>query len=523
MASYANDNSEKYISEKDVKEAILMKTLKPENLDPVENLDDYLQELLKRKKRPQDIVIDNTLEKVQDKVLDIMGPLSKLWVMIEQVNSGSGSSSTVEMDAVLELLEKTVLLIGQCNNTITYKRRKNVLLGVTGTSSSQVASMLKEKAAFLQKHDQAHFPKDFRDHLTGSLKAKKQSIEAIAEIVNLPRERGPFKCAPHFIKEDQMGAENSGPTTTVNYTFCSKRKKPSHGISQISLPIILNMEELTHVHRTLKKFFPKQKIPNRALAGRIKEFLPAWILLALVEGYQIHLVMDPVQEKAPKVPKLNQEQQKQVDLEVKAMLEKSSISKVCHSKGEVLSSLLLISKKVGRNQPVINLKDLISFIPYKHFKMEGLHCLKCVLQKRDYTCKINLKDADFSSSTQRLTKISTVSLGRKLVRVPVPILWFWDQLPEFLQIIKGSDLSFETSDDKGHSLSRRFIDFRKQYERNIYRKGYCDLPIATSRLCNKSEEVCVRSCTRNRVLRVHCEFPNYDFVITKGKGSESKR
>ena len=83
MASYANDNSEKYISEKDVKEAILMKTLKPENLDPVENLDDYLQELLKRKKRPQDIVIDNTLEKVQDKVLDIMGPLSKLWVMIE--------------------------------------------------------------------------------------------------------------------------------------------------------------------------------------------------------------------------------------------------------------------------------------------------------------------------------------------------------------------------------------------------------------------------------------------------------
>ena len=75
-----------------------------------------------------------------------MGPLSKLWVMVEQVNSGSasGSSSTVEMDTVFELLEKTVLLIGQCNNTITYERWKNVLLGVTGTSSSQVASMLKK-------------------------------------------------------------------------------------------------------------------------------------------------------------------------------------------------------------------------------------------------------------------------------------------------------------------------------------------------------------------------------------------
>ena len=101
MASHANNNLEKYIPEKDVKEAIFIKKSRSENLDPVKKLDDYLQELLKQKKRRQDIVIDNTLETVQDKVLDIIVPLLKLWVMIEQVNSGSGSSSTVEMDTVL--------------------------------------------------------------------------------------------------------------------------------------------------------------------------------------------------------------------------------------------------------------------------------------------------------------------------------------------------------------------------------------------------------------------------------------
>ena len=77
------------------------------------------------------------------------------------------------------------------NNTITYERRKNVLLGVTGTSPSQVASMLlKEKTKLLQKHNQALFGKVFRDHLTAnlSLKVKKQSkkqfkaIEAIEEV-----------------------------------------------------------------------------------------------------------------------------------------------------------------------------------------------------------------------------------------------------------------------------------------------------------------------------------------------------
>ena len=152
--------------------------------------------------------MDNTLEKVQDKVLDILGLLSKLWLMIEQVNSGSasGSSSTVEMDTVLELLEKTVLLIGQCNNTITYERRKNVLLGVTGTSSSQVTSMLKEKVAFLQKHDQAPFGKDFRAHLTESLKAKKQSIEAITEVSKSTNRKRPFQEGPSFYQ----GSPNEG-------------------------------------------------------------------------------------------------------------------------------------------------------------------------------------------------------------------------------------------------------------------------------------------------------------------------
>ena len=106
--------------------------------------------------------------------------------------------------------------------------------------------------------------------------------------------------------------------------------------------------------------------------------------------------MEPVQEKAPKVRKLNQKQQKQVDLEVKAMLEKGSISKVYHSKRKFLRSLFLISKKSGENRPVMYLKDLNQFIPYKHFKMEGLHGLKYVLQKRDYMYEIDLKGAYFS-------------------------------------------------------------------------------------------------------------------------------
>ena len=108
-----------------------------------------------------------------------MGPLSELWVMIEKANSEKdGNAPVVEMDTVLELLEKTVVLIGQCSNTATYERRKNAFLGVTGTSFTQVAAMLKENVSFLQKHDKALFGKEFTDNLAETIKAKKQSIEA---------------------------------------------------------------------------------------------------------------------------------------------------------------------------------------------------------------------------------------------------------------------------------------------------------------------------------------------------------
>ena len=257
------------------------------------------------------------------------------------------------------------------------------------------------------------------------------------------------------------------------------------------------MEELTHVHPFLKKLFFKQKMPKCAVAGSIKEFLPAWKLLtkdqellALVEGHQILLLMEPVRKKAPKIPKLNQKQQKLVDLEVKAMLEKGSISKVCHSKGEFLSSLFLISKKGNANRPVINLKDLNRFIHYKHFKMEDLHCLKNVLQKGDYICKIDLKDAYFSVPLHKYSRKLIRFLREGNLYEFLCLCFGLGPAPRIFTKLLKVPISVLRRHNKGHNLSRRFIDFGKQHEQNISGKGLCDLPIATSRLCDKSKDVC---------------------------------
>ena len=56
--------------------------------------------------------------------------------------------------------------------------------------------MLQEKAAFLQKHDQVLFGKDFRDQLMEILKGKKQSIDATAEVSKYTNRKWPFREGP---------------------------------------------------------------------------------------------------------------------------------------------------------------------------------------------------------------------------------------------------------------------------------------------------------------------------------------
>ena len=67
-----------------------------------------------------------------------------------------------------------------------------------------------------------------------------------------------------------------------------------------------------------------------------------------------------------------------------------------HQAGEFLSNISLVGKRDGGNRPVVNLRYLNQFILYQHFKMEGLFCLRKILQEGDYMCKMDMKDAYFS-------------------------------------------------------------------------------------------------------------------------------
>ena len=162
---------------------------KADNLDNVKKLDDFLREILKEKRKTNEQNIENVLEKLQRKTVDVMGPLSKLWNILEGAKGAEEDAVQISINDLLHYVEQTVLLLGQSSNAITYHRRLNVL-GSVMNSQYQVKSMLKEKASLLQKHDEYLFGKKFRNHIADTIKSKKQTKEIFIE------HKKPFSFSP---------------------------------------------------------------------------------------------------------------------------------------------------------------------------------------------------------------------------------------------------------------------------------------------------------------------------------------
>ena len=164
MANYANKYFEEYVPEYSLKEkeGILCQNPVPDNLDNVKKLDNVLRGISKEKRKTSEQSVKNVLEKLQRKTVDVMGPLSKLWNILEGAKGAEEDAMQISISDLLHYVEQTVLLLGQSSNAITFHRRLNVL-GSVMNSQYQVKSMLKEKTSLLQKHDEYLFGKKVKE------------------------------------------------------------------------------------------------------------------------------------------------------------------------------------------------------------------------------------------------------------------------------------------------------------------------------------------------------------------------
>ena len=175
-----------------------------------------------------ELAFDAALEKINNKTMDIMGPLSRLWYSVDQYssviedpNSSLEDPPQLPIDDALQLIEQTVLLVGQCCNTISCDRRKSILSSVTG--STQASSMLKEKAEILRNDDGSLFGTYFRDEILENQKAEKKSKEAFS-IPNTsssisskqPSYRSPFRLGPPNFRYNNNTNNNNIINNRIN-------------------------------------------------------------------------------------------------------------------------------------------------------------------------------------------------------------------------------------------------------------------------------------------------------------------
>ena len=97
---------------------------------------------------------DNQMGKFEEKILQVMGPLSWLWKGLEDVQNESSETVEVPVDTFSTLIEQTTLLLGKASLPISYAHRLNILKTLL-KDPRKAKTLLRKKTALLQK-DEGH-------------------------------------------------------------------------------------------------------------------------------------------------------------------------------------------------------------------------------------------------------------------------------------------------------------------------------------------------------------------------------
>lgn len=108
-------------------------------------------------------------------------------------------------------------------------------------------------------------------------------------------------------------------------------------------------------------------------------------------GYQLQFEHTPTPWRT-KPLRLNTEDQVAVDLAVQKFIKAGIITRSPSQSRDFLSTFFTIQEATKR-RPILNCTKLNQFLQIQHFKMEGVPALRDIIEKDDFMCKVDLKDA----------------------------------------------------------------------------------------------------------------------------------
>ena len=209
MVEYVSRHFNASIPDKDIEEQLLTENPLPSNLQQVRPLDNLIRSLL----LPSQTVTtsDHQMERFQGKILDVMGPLSRLWKGLEELRKASSDKAVeVPVYKFVTLVEQVILLLGQASRSLSYTRPLNILKMITN-DLRKAEAMLKKNENILRESETHLFGKKFRSHIMEIEKSRKTSLEAFKDI---GEKKSPFRKGSSHSKSKPHG-EGAGIQTNI--------------------------------------------------------------------------------------------------------------------------------------------------------------------------------------------------------------------------------------------------------------------------------------------------------------------
>ena len=268
---------------------------------------------------------------------------------------------------------------------------------------------------------------------------------------------------------------------------------------------------------------------NLPFAGRIKFFVKEWQkitndpwILQTVEGYKLELFQEPVQISVPNPIAFSDSEKELIQDEINQMLEKGAICEVHQSQCRFLSNLFLVAKKGGGQRPVINLRNLNKYVQYHHFKMEGIHMLKDMINPKDWACKDRSKRCILHSANKsKLPAISLLPMGGSLLPISVPRIWSGECPKSLHKAYEASDLLPSQTRRAYDSLSGRYAFSKSESRRSSTGLGPSTENLSRFRTGGKSYKIRTNPCQADRISRVSDRLDRDDTLSTKKQNLEN--
>ena len=201
------------------------------------HLDEFLRVVVQENHKYSQIQEDKLLQKMQQKLLNVLVPLSKIWQEIEDSTPCKTDRVEIDLREFKELAEQSIMMFGQLFNNITYNRRLSVLNALMKAHKSK--QMSKEKASIFSESHKELFGQNVRENWFTNLKTKPKYQEILRKETKLTPTtismNGPlFRGGPRALSSGRGGG---GRALQAFFVRTMPQTQSQHGKSnKITLP-----------------------------------------------------------------------------------------------------------------------------------------------------------------------------------------------------------------------------------------------------------------------------------------------